>query len=296
MPEDAEFKGYHERIIQNIQIKTDNVLYQMESYYSKSEGETYTAELPGHLVNTQFGSELKAFVYMMYFDCRVTEHKIAEDEEINLKELKPLINKLIADDVPQFKKIVDFLGLCWIHEERHYEKMIPIVPYHQELLKKVISQIWDYYKELKLYKENPNEEDKIRLNIEFDDIFTQQTGYDALNERVRLTFNKKDELLLVLDHSEIPLHNNLSEIGERTVVIKRKISGGVRGEAGKISWENGLTILSTCKKHAINFYSYVRDIFAGCSNRLHLSDLIFEKNYTINNIQNIELECVVKVV
>ena len=32
LPEDIEFKGYSEKIIQNIIIKTDNVLYRMEKY------------------------------------------------------------------------------------------------------------------------------------------------------------------------------------------------------------------------------------------------------------------------
>ncbi|NOT80444.1 MAG: hypothetical protein HOP07_15740 [Bacteriovoracaceae bacterium] len=28
---------------------------------------------------------------------------------------------LICDDAPQFKGILEFLGLCLIHEERHYK-------------------------------------------------------------------------------------------------------------------------------------------------------------------------------
>ena len=78
LPPDAEFKGYRTRVIQNIEIKTDNVRYKIECYYSKSEGKTYTAELPEYLNNTEFGPELKAFVYSLYYECRVTEVKIAE--------------------------------------------------------------------------------------------------------------------------------------------------------------------------------------------------------------------------
>ena len=40
LPEDAEFKGYKEITVQEITIKTDNVLYQREVYYSKSENKT----------------------------------------------------------------------------------------------------------------------------------------------------------------------------------------------------------------------------------------------------------------
>jgi hypothetical protein len=385
LPQDAEFKGYHTHIIQNVKIETDNTLYKLESYYSASEGKTYTAELPEYLKNTEFGPELKAFVHMLYFDCRVTEHKITEilnsngikisegtisnilikekvdelteekkeifeaglesseyhqiddtgmrvdgennyatilcnesysayfirryknretvnkilcgvdeNEEIDMEKMKTLVKILISDDAPQFKKITEYLGLCWIHEERHYEKMMPVVEYHKKLLEKVITEIWDYYSELKLYKVNPYEEDKNRLSFKFDEIFTQVTGYEALDARLQLTYNKKENLLLVLKYPQIPLHNNLSEIGERTVVIKRKISGGVRNNSGKIAWENGLTILATCKKHTVNFYSYIRDIFAGCSNRLHLSDLILEKNSTTNKFKDEEFGTLLK--
>jgi hypothetical protein len=43
----------------------------------------------------------------------------------------------------------------------------------------------------------------------------------------------------ILNHPEIPLHNNESEIATREPVIKRKISYGTRSELGKCAWENG---------------------------------------------------------
>lgn len=378
LPPDAEFKGYQTKTIQNLIIKTDNVLYKMECYYSKSEGKSYTASLPDYLTNTSFGPELKAFIYMLYYECRVSEPLIAtmlnshniqisegsisniliydkakefsqekidifntatelmeyhqiddtgirvngvnhyatilcnelysaffirryknretvirilsgveEDSSLDIASLKTIIKILIADDAPQFKKIVEYLGLCWIHESRHYEKMVPVIPHHKELLTKVISQIWDYYKELKNYKEDPNELDKAPLGLKFDKIFTQTTGYADLDARLQLTYNKKPALLLVLDYPQIPLHNNVSEAAARTIVTKRKISGGIRNIVGKTAWENALSIYSTCKKHSIDFYSYVLDIFKGSSHRQTLSSLILEKVSSKND----ELKC-----
>ena len=210
-----------------------------------------------------------------------------EKEEMDITKLNFLIKILIADDAPQFKKIVEFLGLCWIHEERHYEKMIPVMQHHKEILTKIISQIWDYYKELKAYKEAPTQEDKILLCNKFDKIFTQTTGYDDLDARLKLTYGKKQALLLVLEFPQIPLHNNESEIGARTIVTKRKISGGVRTNAGKLAWENGLSIYATCKKHAVGFYDYVLGIFKESSDRVYLSNLIREKNSPINENSDI---------
>ena len=39
------------------------------------------------------------------------------------------------------------------------------------------------------------------------------TGYRVLDERIVKTQLKKASLLLVLDHPEIPLHNNPAELG-----------------------------------------------------------------------------------
>ncbi len=37
-------------------------------------------------------------------------------------------------------------------------------------------------------------------------VVTPTTGYWELDERIKLTSAKESELLLVLDHSELPLH------------------------------------------------------------------------------------------
>jgi hypothetical protein len=38
----------------------------------------------------------------------------------------PVINTLLADDAPQFKLLTEHLGLCWIHDGRHYKKLCPV--------------------------------------------------------------------------------------------------------------------------------------------------------------------------
>ncbi len=44
----------------------------------------------------------------------------------------PIVDILLADDAPQFKKIVEELALCWIHEGRHYNRLIR--SYHAVLM------------------------------------------------------------------------------------------------------------------------------------------------------------------
>ena len=58
-------------------------------------------------------------------------------------------------------------------------------------------------------------EERARLSHEFDTRFATTTGYWALDERIAKTRAKKAELLQVLDHPEIPLHNNEAELGAR---------------------------------------------------------------------------------
>jgi hypothetical protein len=75
LPEDAEFKGYEDVIVQDIKIKTDNVLFRKKKYHSPSEGKTYTAQLPPGYKG-QFGPIIKAWVIVLYFALNVTEPKI----------------------------------------------------------------------------------------------------------------------------------------------------------------------------------------------------------------------------
>jgi len=63
-------------IIQNIVFETDTVRYRLERLHSESEGKFYEASLPEALQKQRYGSELQAFVIMLYFELRVTEEKI----------------------------------------------------------------------------------------------------------------------------------------------------------------------------------------------------------------------------
>jgi len=45
----------------------------------------------------------------------------------------------------------------------------------------------------------------IELETAFDKLFSTQTGYGELDKRIAKTLAKKDALLLVLKHRELPL-------------------------------------------------------------------------------------------
>jgi hypothetical protein len=54
---------------------------------------------------------------------------------------------------------------------------------------------------------------------------------------MRKTRAKKESLLLVLEHPELPLHNNPAELGARQRVRKRAISFGPRTTEGATAWD-----------------------------------------------------------
>jgi hypothetical protein len=427
LPDDAQHKGYRSVVVQDIIIKTNNIEFKLERYYSPSEGKTYEAPLPDY-INGEFGANLKSWVPFWYFHSRMSEEKIhqmltdigvrisageisniiikdhdrfhqekadivkagiqsssyqhiddtgarvqgtnqyftvlcndyfsaffinpkknrltvigilSQQEELSylinpytlsfleerklkasilssldpllqmgamtrekfekglnllIPELKgrhksmileaaaiaayqenhatPAIERLVCDDAKQFYYITLLRALCWIHEERHYAKLTPLIPYHQRLIDNFRSRIWKYYYQLTEYKKNPKEEDKIRLSNLFDEIFSTKTGYDELDNRIELTKEKKDSLLVVLDHPDTPLHNNPAELALRMYVIKRKISFGTRSDEGTKSWETFFTIMDTCRKLGVNFRNYLYDRISQQYKMPSLSSLI----------------------
>jgi hypothetical protein len=44
--------------------------------------------------------------------------------------------------------------------------------------------------------------------------------------------------------------------------MKRKISGGIKTDEGARAWENNMSILATCKKLGVNFFDFMKDVFA----------------------------------
>jgi cell division protein FtsB len=430
LPEDAKFKGYEDVVVQDIKIKTDNVLFRKEKYHSASQHKVYIADLPvGY--EGQFGPGIKSWIVVMYFAMNVTEPKIitfletvgiyistgqiseilhsevgdlhTEKDEIyeaglrstpwqqiddtaarvngqnqythvvcnpfytayftkphkdrltvlqvlwgdrplmfclndlayaylasysfskvkrnklaqlpreqmfiraefeallkeRLPELGPrqfkqvleaaaiaayhtqdefpIVDLLLADDAGQFKQIVESLALCWIHDGRHYKKLMPSVEYHRRLLDEFLTKFWSFYHKLHAYRLNPIEDERERLDTEFDKLFSTVSNYHDLDDRIAKTKAKKEELLQVLEHPEIPLHNNDSELGARKQKPKLNISFGPRTDAGVKIWDTGLTIVATARKLGVNVLDYFRDRISRVNQMPSLSSLIEQR-------------------
>jgi hypothetical protein len=431
LPADAEFKGHERVLVQEILIKTDNVKYKKEVFYSASEKRTYIGELPPGIVGefgpgvrslvctlkyvanmsqpkiqellencgilisqatisriltndeTGFNQEkkdvfraalestlyhqiddttvrvngknqysqifcnpyytafftvprkdrltildlllcgrertyrfdLKAFCLMSDFNIakKVTDQllNLTEDKEIAEAEMQgllkmifkngkgknirtrimeaaaiaayhrqtnvPVVDILLADDAPQFKKITAELALCWIHEGRHYNRLDPIVSCNVDALKDFKTRFWDFYGDLLKYKKDSNSEKSENLSAKFDELFSTKTIYDALNDRIERTRDKKEELLKVLKYPWLPLHNNDSELGARVEKRRQDVSLHTISDAGTTAKDAFLTITQTAKKLGVNAFNYINDRVSRNFNMPALSDLIIEK-------------------
>ena len=435
LPADAIFKGHQDVVIQDISLRTDNVLFHKEVYYSPSQHKTYMAVLPPGYEG-QFGPGLKALIRTLYFGSQTTEPKILEFVEnigiqispgqisniliknqdvfhaeseavfeagqssspyqhiddtstrvdgqnqychilcnpvytafrtrphkdrltvldvlrngrpriflINTEALSylkglplskatsqilqswqdrivldevtfinrlnddmpdlpfqqrktiidaaavaayhaeigfPVIQTLICDDAPQFNWLAISMMSCWIHEGRHYKKLMPVVAIHQEIVNDFLKRFWKFYDQLLDYREKPTQETTIKLETEFVQLFATQTGYKELDKRIAKTLAKKEVLLLVLKHPELPLHNNPAELGARFRVRKRDISFGPRTDDGKNAWDTFMTLAETCKKLDISFYEYIRDRITKAKSIPPLAELIQKRAKELN--------------
>ena len=435
LPDDVVFKGYVEVTVQDLVLCTDNVLFRKETYYSKSENKSYTAEVPAGYEGG-YGPHIKTLVLMLKNACNMSESKILdllnnkifisagtvsnmlikgkeefheekeqiiragfeattyqqiddtsarengqnrytqilcnpyytayftcehktrltvleilrtgkedggrglryifndeafgilrrlrvgkkivaelaelkseqelskEEIELLLSERCPFLNEraktrileataiasyhreedcpaieiLLCDDAPQFKLLTEFLGLCWVHDGRHYKRLSPVVPYNQGILQEFLTRYWEYYRKLLGYKEAPTEELSALLSEEFDRLFSTETGYDALDERIAKTKAKKENMLLVLKYPELPLHNNAAELAARQQVRKRDVSLHTIVPEGTRANDTFLSIVETCKKLGINCYDYFLDRISRLSAIPPLAEIITAKS------------------
>lgn len=190
------------------------------------------------------------------------------------------IDILLTDDAPQYRMIAEHSALCWIHDGRHYKKLSPVILPHQKKLEKFINQYWSYYRQLLKYKKNPSAERATRVEEKFDKLFSTATGYDELDDRIQKTKSKKEQLLLVLKYSIIPLHNNDSELGARIIVRHRDVSLQTKSKNGTDTRDAIFTVIETARKLGVNIYNYLLDRISERDEMPSLASIIRTKGAT----------------
>ena len=157
------------------------------------------------------------------------------------------------------------------------KKLLPVVPYHRQLLDTFLNDFWSFYRELLAYRQEPQLLEAAHLRTRFDELFSTTTGYHELDQRIAKTKLKAENLLVVLDFPDLPLHNNPAELGARQRVRKRKISLGPTTQEGLEAWDTFMTLAETAKKLGVNFFAYVFDRVSQSYRLPSLAHLITER-------------------
>ena len=233
--------------------------------------------------------EGKQFTSRATWEAFLKKRKIQRDDDVRIATEGALVGgafkkgmdlhlPIISDAAPQFALFVN--GLCWVHEERHYRKLIPVSEVERLEVARLRSEIWDLYGALKEYKLQPTVEDQILLSNRFDKIFGASYESEALKTLMVNTKSRKEGLLLVLKLPLVPLHNNDSERDIREYAKRRKISGSTRSALGRRARDTFTSLKKTCQKHCIAFWTYIHDRLVGARIVPRLADLIRQKAQT----------------
>lgn len=190
----------------------------------------------------------------------------------------PMVEWLLSDDARVYDHLSDGHGLCWVHDWRHYAKLRPIVAGHLRALQAYRTEYWELYRGLLRYRQAPSETERARLQQAFDTLVKRETGYEALDERIRKTADKREQLLAVLELPDLPLHNNDMELAARRRVRKRDVSFGPQSRAGARAWDTFQTIAATAAKLGVGLFHYLRDRLVSPETTPSLAERIAERS------------------
>lgn len=171
----------------------------------------------------------------------------------------PVVRRLLTDDAPLFYGLVDEQALCWIHDARHYQKLVPLFAYQARALQRFKKRYWKFYRDLLKYKHKPAPAQRARLEQAFDQLVDERKAAPFLADCIARTRKNKAKLLLVLAHPELPLHNNAAELAVRRRVRKRNVSFGPVSEAGRQAWDTMQSLMGTVEKLGVSFWRYLED-------------------------------------
>jgi hypothetical protein len=194
----------------------------------------------------------------------------------------PIVDTLVCDDASVFSWLTRARMLCWVHDGRFYKKLEPVIALHREQLESFRKEYWEYYHQLLAYCARPTAQERTRLEARFDELFSTHTGYHDLDQRITKTLAKKDALLQVLEHPELPLHNNASELAVRQRVRKRDVSFGPRSPLGVQAWDTFQALADTARKLGISFYAYIQDRISGLNQIPPLDTLVTQRARELN--------------
>ena len=256
-----------------------------EDYVINSDASAYMRQqnLPQSVIDLLLGSEPKQFLNQTTWKSQLVTLGITSGRHIQIATEAALLASalshglskemvILSDDAGQFNILLH--ALCWIHAERTINKLVGFTEDQRAAIALVRDQIWGLYKRLKAYKPLPSQDLRQEIEAEFTAIFSQKTCFISLNLALGRLAKNKTELLRVLDHPDIPLHNNAGETDMRDRVTQRKVSGGTRSDLGRCARDTFASLKRTCRKLGVSFWRYLQDRNAAVNHIPQLSQLI----------------------
>ena len=244
-----------------IQYFSDGVVYSLSAFKAIVHQSINTLAKKKNM----FSRVLNAFALSYYY----------QQEDI------PVVEVLLSDDAPEYKKIAtQHHALCWIHDARYYNKLTPFIDQHRQLLEQFKEQYWNFYqllldfRRIEPQKKTQIAKEKQEILLKFEEIFTQTTEYNQLDQLIEKTYKKKKHLLAVLDVAALPLHNNAAELAARRVVRKRDISLHTWSEKGTQTRDAFMSIVETAIKLGVNPIEYITNKIRRTKMKDTLADLI----------------------
>jgi hypothetical protein len=182
---------------------------------------------------------------------------------------------VLSDGAGQFDVLLH--ASCWVHAERPLARLVPYNEAHRQAIEFVRDQVWELYKDLKLYQRHPEGGGQRSLEYRFDYLVSQPTDFPSIRAVLEEMRAHKADLLRVLERPEVPLHNNGTESDIREYVKKRKVSGGTRSDLGRRCRDTFTSLKKTCRKLGVCFWSYLRDRLSGLGQIPRLSALLRQR-------------------
>jgi len=97
LPPDAEYKGMETRVIQDLNISTNNIEFSVPVYYSPSLKKTFLASLPEGYQG-EFGPGIRSLVITLYRDSGMTQPAIRRLlKTFNIRISKSTISRMLTD-------------------------------------------------------------------------------------------------------------------------------------------------------------------------------------------------------
>ncbi|KPA10335.1 transposase IS66 family [Candidatus Magnetomorum sp. HK-1] len=94
---------------------------------------------------------------------------------------------------------------------------------------------------------------------------------------------KKKELLTVLNHPELPLHNNRSENAARVQKRREDVSLQTKTKEGTEAKDTMMTIIETAKKYSVSSFKYIFDRVSKTNEMPSIADLVRTKAVSPTN-------------